>query len=150
MSTSTTADAELIKKEIERRVHAIREKDADAVLRGYAADVLTFDLVEPLCNRGVAAVRTRLTEWLGSFATPIDYAISGVELSVAGDVAFDSHFVHVRGTGKNGNAIAMWFRESVGWRKIEGEWKVVQQHSSVPLEMKSMKGRLDLEPPRAP
>ena len=40
----------------------------------------------------------------------------------------------------------MWFRETVGYRKIAGRWKVTHQHSSVPFDMTSGKPLLDLRP----
>jgi PhnB protein len=40
----------------------------------------------------------------------------------------------------------MWFRETIGYQRIGGTWKVTHQHSSVPLDMNSTQARLDLQP----
>ncbi|MFT3693750.1 MAG: nuclear transport factor 2 family protein [Kofleriaceae bacterium] len=132
---------------IDERVRAIRAKDLDAVLAGYAEDVITFDLVAPLANRGKAAVRKRLAEWLGSFETALDYELRDVTLAIAGDVAFDHHVTHVHGTNKQGQTIEMWFRETLGYRRgSDGTWRCVHQHSSSPFDMTTMKAVLDLKP----
>jgi ketosteroid isomerase-like protein len=88
----------------------------------------------------------RLEEWFGSFATPIDYSITEILVTVSGDVAFDHHLVHVAGTNVKGEVVDMWFRETVGWKRSGGEWKVTHQHSSVPFDMKSGMAKLDLAP----
>ena len=69
-----------------------------------------------------------------------------MSLSVADDVAFDHHFTHVRGTSRSGDAIDMWFRETVGYRKIDGAWRVTHQHSSVPFDMTDGKAMFGLKP----
>jgi ketosteroid isomerase-like protein len=140
------SDDAAIRAQIAARVEAVRKKDVEAVLAGYAQDVATFDLLAPLANMGLDAVRKRLSDWFASFETPIDYQLRDVQLAVSGDVAFDCHFTHVRGTNKAGQPIAMWFRETIGYQRIGGAWKITHQHSSVPLDMKSMQGQLDLQP----
>lgn len=140
------ADGQEIRRLIDERVSAIRSKNVDAVLAQYAPDVTTFDLLEPLAHRGVDGVRERLQGWFASFSATIDYDITGIELELSGDVAFDHHFVHVRGKNVDGAVIDMWFRETVGWRKEGGQWKVAHQHSSVPLDMSTMKGVIHLDP----
>jgi hypothetical protein len=42
----------------------------------------------------------------------------------------------------------MWFRETMSYRRTNGRWLVTHQHSSVPLDMKTMQGRMDLKPSR--
>ena len=61
-------------------------------------------------------------------------------------VAFGRRFTHVRGTNLAGDRVDMWFRETLGYRRDGGAWRIVHQHSSVPLDMKTMKGQLDLKP----
>jgi ketosteroid isomerase-like protein len=40
----------------------------------------------------------------------------------------------------------MWFRETVGYRRMGARWKVTHQHSSVPFDMVTGKPLLDLRP----
>jgi ketosteroid isomerase-like protein len=145
-ASKTNSDEAAIRAQIAARVTAVRSKNVEAVLACYAQDVATFDLVAPLANMGLDAVRVRLSDWFASFETPIDYQVRDVKLALSGDVAFDCHFTHVRGTNKSGQQIAMWFRETIGYQRIGGTWKVTHQHSSVPLDMNSTQARLDLQP----
>jgi sulfate adenylyltransferase subunit 1 len=134
-ASSTSVDDVAIHAAIEERVRAVRAKDVDVLMSAYATDVVAFDLVGPIATTGSSAVRKRVIEWFSSFETPIEYEVRDVSLVVSGDVAFDHHLTHVRGTGNAGQTIDMWFRETVGYRKIDGRWKVTHQHSSVPLDV---------------
>lgn len=131
---------------IQERVEAIRRKDVERLLAGYAEDVRTFDLIAPLGNTGREAVRRRVTEWFGSFASVLHYELRDVAPVLDGDVAFDSHLTHVRGDNRAGAHVDMWFRETVGYRRVGGRWLVVHQHSSVPFDMGSGQALVGLRP----
>ena len=46
-----------------------------------------------------------------------------------------------------GELMDIWVRTTIGLRKIDGEWKVIHEHSSVPLHMDgSARGAVDLVP----
>lgn len=146
MNQAQVNDEADLRAQIAERVRAIRSKDLEAVLAGYASNVMTYDLIEPLANQGLEAVRKRLTEWFGSFAGDIEYELLHVAITLSGDVAFDHHFTHVRGTNVKGDAVNMWFRETIGYQKRENRWLAIHQHSSVPFDMSTGKAQLDLKP----
>ena len=75
MTRDVKEDEAELRAGIEARVRAVRAKDVESLLAAYAPGVATFDMIAPLANQGVDAVRTRVTEWFGSFQSPIDYAI---------------------------------------------------------------------------
>ena len=106
----------------------------------------TFDLVEPLGNAGRDGRETPATTGSLRRENEIAYEHRDEELSVAGDVAFGRTSPSPR-HDTVGRRVDMWFRETLGYRKEAGTWKIVHQHSSVPLDMKTMKGMLDLKPP---
>lgn len=139
-------EADIIRASIEERVLAIRAKDADALMRGYASDVIAFDLLTPLTNAGITAVRRRVKEWFASFQSPIQYELRNLQLQVDGHIACDHHLVYVGGRSVGGDAVSMWFRETIFYRKIDGRWLVTHQHSSVPIDMPDGTPRFDLQP----
>jgi uncharacterized protein (TIGR02246 family) len=131
---------------IEARIRAVRAKDLEGTLRLYAEDVVAFDLVAPLEHRGRNGLKSRLETWFASFATNIDYELRDITLSVSGDVAFDHHLTHVHATNTSEQVIDMWFRESIGYRRVNGHWLVVHQHSSVPMNMTNGQADITLRP----
>ena len=40
----------------------------------------------------------------------------------------------------------MWWRATQGFRRIDGKWRIVHEHSSAPFDMKSGKVSFDLKP----
>ena len=43
--------------------------------------------------------------------------------------------------------VDLWFRETLGFRKIDGKWTITHEHSSVPFYMDgSFKAAIDLKP----
>jgi ketosteroid isomerase-like protein len=133
-----------IRAGLEARVAAVRAKDVEALLAWYAPEAVTFDLVPPTFSRGAGAVRERVQAWFASFRTAIEYEVRDVSVFVAGGVAFDHHLTHVAGTSTSGARIEMWFRETVGYRKVGDRWFVVHQHSSVPVDMVTGRPVLEL------
>lgn len=144
--TPQDLDERLLRQNIDARIRAVRERNAEALLALYAPQLISFDMVAPLQNRGLDAVRKRVEQWFGSFVGPIDYELREIEIEVSGQVAFDHHLTHVKGQNKEGVDVNMWFRETVGYRKLDGVWRVTHQHSSVPFDMSTGLAQLGLSP----
>jgi ketosteroid isomerase-like protein len=61
-------------------------------------------------------------------------------------VAFAHGFGRLSGTLKNGDRAGSWVRWTACYRRIDGDWLIAHDHVSVPLDMASGRGVLDLEP----
>jgi|ERR1700730_399142 uncharacterized protein (TIGR02246 family) len=143
---SKTLEEAQIRALIENRVKAVRGKDIDALVSSYAPDVLAFDVVNPLQSTGSDAIRKRLQEWLSSFQGPVGFEIRGLSIAIGDEVAFCHGLSGVSGTRADGGGINMWYRTTVCYRKIDGEWIITHEHNSVPFNMESGKASLDLKP----
>lgn len=143
----TNSSAELeIRAIIEARVKAVQTGDVDAMMAALADDVVTFDVVNPLCREGRAAARERADAWIASFEGPIDWESSDVVVSTDGDVAFSHSFSHVTGKQKTGAKVDMWFRTTLGFRRTSNRWLIVHEHSSAPFDPASGQASLGLKP----
>ncbi len=131
---------------IDRQAKAIRAKDIDGGVVGYAPDVLLFDVVGPLHASGSDALRERLAQWFASFEGPIGYELRDLQITAGSDVAFSHSLNHVDATTTGGARLDMWWRATVGWRRIEGAWLVTHAHASVPFEVETGRAALDLKP----
>jgi ketosteroid isomerase-like protein len=149
-TTSTNASTETDGAEIRRLIDgwakAIRARDIDGSVFGYAPDVLTFDLVNPLQNVGVDAVRRRLEEWFSSFDGPIGFENHDLNITAGHGIAFSHSLNHVRATTKQGQEIDMFWRATACFRKLGVHWTVTHTHASVPFDMESTQASLDLKP----
>lgn len=148
MTTSESKSTEeiLIRKLMDDQVKALRTKDIDGAVSGYASDVISFDLLPPMSYNGADAIRKRLEEWLSSFRGPIGYEISNVSITAGDDVAFSHSLNGVKGTKTDGAEIEMGWRKTVCYRKIDGNWMITHEHGSVPFDIESGKALLTLKP----
>jgi len=139
------ADEGRIRALIDAVSTAIRSKDADGVVRHHAAGLVHFSLAPPLQSTEAAA--RSLTEWFATWQGPIGYEIRNLSIAVGADVAFCHSLNRMTGERTDGGHTDVWFRLTLGLRKIGGTWKIVHEHESVPFYMDgSMRAATDLRP----
>jgi uncharacterized protein (TIGR02246 family) len=126
--------------------NAIRARDVEGSLAGWAPDVVAFDLISPLQYAGAGEVRERLADWFSSFDGPIGYENRDLRIAAGEDVAFAHSLNHVDATTTDGTSVDMWWRATVCLRKIDGDWRVTHSHASVPLDMETGRAAVDLRP----
>ncbi|MCP2276162.1 YybH family protein [Nocardia amikacinitolerans] len=142
---SRAAEAE-IRRQIDKVVEGLRAKDLEAMKQLYTTDVVSFDVEPPLQHVGIAA---KLENWARVFSLfeTVNYEIRDLTFTVGDDVAFGHAFARLSGTLNNGAATSgMWVRVTYGMRKIDGAWLIAHDQVSVPLDIATGKGVVDLEP----
>ena len=127
---------------------ALRTKDVDGLMSHYARDIVVFDLPPPLEFKGVVAYRKNWTDWFATFRGPIGYEIRDLNVTAGSDVAFCRSLNRITGTRTNGENSDVWVRATVGFRKVGGVWIITHEHFSVPINMETFQGVLDLKPQR--
>ena len=142
---TTRSDLPAIRALIDAIMKAVRTNDVDAFLRLCAPDIVVFDMLPPLEQKGPQAIRQSWGIALGSFEGPIEYEVDHLDISISGDIAFSRSLVHYGGTTKEGTRITNHLRSTLGFRKVEGQWKVIHEHLSVPFDMKSGRALLELD-----
>jgi uncharacterized protein (TIGR02246 family) len=131
---------------IDERVRAVRERDSATLAARPAEDVITFDVLPPLNSRGSQATVEHLQTWFDGYDGPIDYSTRDVQVSAQGDLGFCSFLYHVAGTLRTGDAVNMWVRATVCCRRIDGRWRIVHDHESVPFDPATGQALISLEP----
>jgi ketosteroid isomerase-like protein len=124
----------------------VRQKDSLGLSDGFAPEVLLFDLIDPLQYVGADALKKRAKEWLSSFQGPVDFDVRDLRITAGNEVAFCHSLNHVSGMKKDGQSIDMWWRATVCFHKLDGQWTVTHEHNSVPFDMRSGKASLGLKP----
>lgn len=121
---------------LDSQAAAVCNRDITAAAANYASDVVIFDVVGLLQHpKGNSSVIRRLEEWMGTFAAeaPVLFEITDPVISASDDHGFSYSINHVRASLRNGGILDMFWRETLGWQKIDGHWKIVHAHSSVPF-----------------
>ncbi|MFE2999842.1 YybH family protein [Nocardia sp. NPDC059246] len=140
------ADEVEIRRTIDKVVEGLRAKDLDALKQAYTPNVVSFDVEPPLQHVGIAA---KLENWAKVFLffESVTYEVRDLTFTVGDDVAFGHAFARLSGTLKNGAATSgMWVRVTYGMRKIDGNWLIAHDQVSVPFDISSGRGVIDLEP----
>jgi uncharacterized protein (TIGR02246 family) len=136
-----------IRQLIDRWAEALRAKDVSAVMSHYATDIVAFDLAPPLQYRGADVYRKNWEAWFPTFRGPIGYEIRDLNIAASDDVAFCHSFNRITGTRTDDEKTDVWVRATVCCRKIDGKWKIVHEHQSVPFYMDgSFRAAVDLMP----
>ncbi|MGH6913209.1 MAG: YybH family protein [Geminicoccales bacterium] len=124
---------------------ALRAKDVRGALAHFAADIVTFDLAPPLTSTGADA--QGLQAWFDTWQGPLGYEIRDLRVTGGEDAAFCHCLSRLSGTKVDREQNEVWFRQTLGLRKIGGAWKIAHQHESVPFYMDgSYRAAVDLEP----
>ena len=129
---------------LNRITTAYRDRDADAAVAADAADATIYDLAPPLQQRRRSE---DVAAWLEGWQGPVEQEFRDVRVHVDGDVAFAYGLARVKATTLDGQAAQWWMRYTAGFRRQNGGWKIVHEHSSVPFYMDgSFRAAIDLEP----
>lgn len=150
MSTESnwTKDEAQIRTLRNNLANAVCTKSVDGVMSHYVANPVMFELAPPLQIRGDERTgRQNLEQWFATFRGPIGYEIRDLHITVDHEVAFCHSLNRISGMRSNGDQTDIWVRETLCFRKIDNEWKIVHEHQSVPLYMDgSNKAAVDLKP----
>ena len=143
---STASGEAQIRQLIEQWTQAPYAKDLNTLMSYYTPDILTFDILPPLQYQGVEAYRKNFEAWFAGVQGPIEYETRDLRIVTSEEVAFCHGLNRARSTRTTGEHTETWVRVTVGFRKIEGTWRITHEHVSVPCDMETSHALLDLQP----
>lgn len=145
-ATETAVAEGQIRELLDRWQDAVNKKDIEGLMRFYAPDVVAFDVIPPLRFVGAADYRKN---WEWGFEMCPDqgtFRSQEVTLAVGDEIAFCHRLNNMTGTDKSGQAFDCWVRWTVCFKKIDGQWLIVHEHISVPVDMETNQGVMELTP----
>lgn len=125
-------------RDLEDRLAAAAEvRNLDAIMKSYSPDetLFVFDVIPPRQYIGAKAFRKDWDEFLGSTKGSLKYTITDLAVTTVGTVAYGYSIQRIVGTGIKGDPIDLTTRVSDVYRKIKGEWVIVQEHISIPVDL---------------
>ena len=136
-----------IREIIQRRIQAIRNKDAKAAIGCLSTEVVAFEMIPPLALADDAARdKQGFAAWLSGFEE-VDVEIRDLRIEAESNVAFAHSLNHLTGIRAGGAPVSLWMRSTLGFRREGGEWWIVHAHTSVPFYPgPEAKAALDLKP----
>jgi uncharacterized protein (TIGR02246 family) len=130
--TSATQDEAEIHALIERWARAVREEDRAAIRRDHDPGMLMFDVPPPLVSRGLDAYMATWELFFSCAGNPVAFDFHDVKVTCGCDVAFATALGKCDSVEPGGKREPLDFRLTMGLRKIEGRWRVMHEHHSVP------------------
>jgi uncharacterized protein YndB with AHSA1/START domain/ketosteroid isomerase-like protein len=137
-------DEAQLRKLIADQTGAIRAKDLDRLMAPYAADFVAFDAIPPFQTRGVDAWRQTWAACFPCFPDSFEVETRDLSLTVGGDAAF-AHWLFRFVTPEPHPAAQTWMRLTGCYRKVDGRWRIVHEHCSVPFDPMTSKAALTLD-----
>src|SRR5262249_16325973 len=135
-----------IRQRIDKLAGAIRAKDLEGVMSIYAPNIVSFDIGPPLQHLGADAKRKNWVNVFATFQHPLSYEFRNLTITLGDDVAFAYSLKRISATLENGNRADPWVRWTGCFRKIDGNWLMVHDQVSVPLDLASGRALLSLAP----
>lgn len=157
MSTTTVeSDVAAIRALEETFRTGVAAKNLDALMSVYKPDetLFVYDVVPPREYVGVKAYRDDFAMFLGMCDGPIDFRIENLAIDVDKDMAW-SHSIqrsvckasaHAPKWAHKGAKLDMTFRLTDVYRRIGGQWKVVHEHVSWPVDPDTLKADITAKP----
>jgi ketosteroid isomerase-like protein len=120
---------------------AVFAKDVDAFIALYDQDVCVFDMWGEWSYDGVAPWRGMVTDWFGSLGTErVAVDFDNLQSFTTPDAAFANAFVTYTGVSAEGQKLrAMRNRISWALRHKGGEWMIIHENSSAPVDFATSK-----------
>jgi uncharacterized protein (TIGR02246 family) len=147
VATQRSDDEADIRRRTDQLAGAIRAADLEAVMSIYTPDVVSFDVEPPLQHVGTQAKRQNWERVFAAYEHPLGYEIRDLTVTVGDDVAFAHSLNRLSGTLRSGTTTAgFWVRATTCFRKLDGQWFIAHDHVSVPLDLPTGAGLLNLRP----
>ena len=119
---------------IERWAKAVREENKAGIRADHDSDILMFDVPPPFLSRGLDAYMATWETFLSSSEKPVAFDFHDVKITAGKDVAFATAIGQCTAVDPNGKREELEFRLTMGFRKIDGRWRVMHEHHSLPAE----------------
>ena len=137
--------AEQIRQMFTQWQDAMEKKDAARAISCYADDAVMFTLAPPLRTQGLR--QQELQAWFDTWKGGLSYQMRDTDLVAGDDIAYCVGLTRMVGTKTSGEKSDLWFRQTTTLRKLDGQWKITTEHTSVPFYMDATrKAALDLQP----
>jgi ketosteroid isomerase-like protein len=112
------------------------ETDIDRVMPHYAEDAILIDIASPGWYEGRQQIYAAVQPQLAVLQS-IKYSMDEISIASDGHFACAAMQIHFDATKKDNTSLKLSIRQVDAFQKIGGNWRIIQQHVSVPVEQKS-------------
>jgi ketosteroid isomerase-like protein len=119
---------------------SIFDKNADNYLSLYSNDVLIFDMWNDWYVRGLKQWRELTENWFASLNTEkVIVTATEIQLNQSADIIVGCAILRFAAISEEGLELRyLHNRVSITMHNVDGKWKIFHQHSSAPIDGKSI------------
>jgi uncharacterized protein (TIGR02246 family) len=138
-------DKAAIRQLIDEFNNALSKKDLNRMLANYASDVIVFDAKPPFHTKGAIAWKHTWEACLPYFPDSFQVEIRDLNIIVGIDMAIAHYIFRIVVDDKSHDAAQTWMRATSCYKKLQGKWKVVHEHGSVPFNPHTLQAVFTLD-----
>jgi ketosteroid isomerase-like protein len=118
------------------------------MMKVYVPDqtLFVYDVIPPRQYVGAAAYRKDWQGFLNDFDGPITIEMTDLDVAADHNLGYGHSIQRVAGTDKKGKKIDLTVRVTDVYKKIRGQWLIVHEHVSVPVDLDTGKPDLSSKP----
>jgi ketosteroid isomerase-like protein len=147
-AVQATAAAGSAKEEItalEKRMIACTS--ADELMKYYDdKDVTVYDVTPPLQFKGAKAVHDDFDEFFKAAGSDLKGEFLDLAVVADGNMGMARSLQHFTWKDKDGKPVSVTIRVTDVFHRAKNDWKVIHSHISVPVDLKTNQGQIDLKP----
>ena len=119
---------------IEAWADAVRRHDLAAILAHHDEDIVMFDVPPPFQSRGMDAYRKTWDLFFRYHQPSQAFDVEELTITAGSDVAFAVAVMRCGSATVDSPPVdgGFPFRLTIGLRKVDGSWRIVHEHHSVP------------------
>ena len=123
-----------IKAMIEAWADAVRRHDLSGIVAHHDQDILMFDVPPPLQSRGMDEYKKTWDLFFKYHKPSQAFDIEELAITAGKDVAFAVAIMRCGSGSSSGppEQGGFLFRLTIGLRKVDGSWRIANEHHSVP------------------
>jgi uncharacterized protein (TIGR02246 family) len=127
----TTRDETEIQALIARWAKAVRDQDLAGIRADHDPNMLMFDVPPPFMSRGLDAYMATWDTFFVWQARPVQFEFRDIEITAGKEVAFATAIGRCCDLS-SGEKVDLEFRLTMGLQKLDGRWRIMHEHHSLP------------------
>ncbi|MET4128012.1 SRPBCC domain-containing protein [Roseovarius sp. MBR-6] len=121
-------------------------KDLDAAMSKIASDIVSFEHTSPLEVRDIEGLRAECAKGFAAAGPEFRWDIPDHRIVVRGDIAVCWGLNRMTSRQDGALLNEMWSRGTRVFQKRDGQWKMIHQHVSFPMDPATGMAATDLDP----
>jgi uncharacterized protein (TIGR02246 family) len=132
--SSNQKDENEIRDLFDRWIRAVRAENFEGIRADHDPEILMFDVPPPFLSKGLDAYMATWKLFISMSKKPVVFDFRDVQIVSGKEVAFVTAIGSCSSVDAKGPQEDLEFRLTMGLRKVNGAWRVVHEHHSVPAE----------------